>query len=382
MNVLNAKHCGRSLYSPSSLGIDGYIEAREKAKQHFLNDGEKFRAKMNEFIEDDKTSMIFTEDLKNMVHLVQPNENDLNLLEKMLQKFNQQNKEIRFGNFIFGPVVMRLLFHIKNTDLALKLFKDPEMNGFFDQSSSYQILVDMLYEEGRYQDVFDVFQTIRSRQIQGEMYPRHVVLLVFAACYKENTPESFTFSSELWTALNDIGHIPMRRTVTFAAALALKQNAPHVALEIVVTMRPQTYMTVRNIKVLALTELGRADDALPILRAVLEVNDPAMTKHTFAKDVVARLKEVVNQSGNSELLQNYNRLEKFLFENGHVHDSTLDDLLTSQINATPHKYAAKLRKDRSVLAGRYNNDRFDRSQQRQHVPARSSYRRPGLHDLN
>ncbi len=43
----------------------------------------------------------------------------------------------------------------------------------------------MLYEQGRYQDVIDVFQVIRSRQIQGGMYPRHVVLLVFAACYKE-----------------------------------------------------------------------------------------------------------------------------------------------------------------------------------------------------
>lgn len=64
-------------------------------------------------------------------------------------------------------------------------FKNPELEGFFDQLISYQILVDMLYEKKRYQDVRDVFNIIKSRQIQGGMYPKHVVVIVFAACYKE-----------------------------------------------------------------------------------------------------------------------------------------------------------------------------------------------------
>lgn len=158
----------------------------------------------------------------------------------------------------------------------------------------------MLYEQGRYQDVVDVFELIRSKQIQGGMYPRHVVLLVFAACYKEviftrhssntfyseqNTPESFKYLMELWSELNNVGHIPMRRAITFAAALAIKQNAPHIALEIVGTARQQHYVTVRNIKVLAFTDLNRADDALPILKAVLQVTDTT-NKQSFSKDVV------------------------------------------------------------------------------------------------
>lgn len=65
------------------------------------------------------------------------------------------------------------------------MFKDPELEGFFDQLISYQILIDMLYERGRYQDVIDVFQIVKSRQIQGGLYPPHVMVLVFAACYKE-----------------------------------------------------------------------------------------------------------------------------------------------------------------------------------------------------
>lgn len=80
----------------------------------------------------------------------------------------------------------------------------------------------------------------------------------------------------------------MRRAITFAAALALKQNAPHVALEIVGNARQQNYVTVRNVKVIAFTNLGRADDALPILKAVLQVTDPT-NKHTFTKDAVSNL---------------------------------------------------------------------------------------------
>lgn len=85
--------------------------------------------------------------------------------------------------------------------------------------------------------------------------------------------------------LNNVGHVPMRRAITFAAALAIKQNAPHIALEIIGTARQQQYVTVRNIKVLAFTALGRADDALPILKSVLQVTDTT-NKHSFTQDVV------------------------------------------------------------------------------------------------
>lgn len=55
-------------------------------KQYFLNDADKFREKMHDFVENDQNSMIFTEDLKNMIHLADPSEKDLQLLEKMLRK--------------------------------------------------------------------------------------------------------------------------------------------------------------------------------------------------------------------------------------------------------------------------------------------------------
>lgn len=83
----------------------------------------------------------------------------------------------------------------------------------------------------------------------------------------------------------------MRRAITFAAALALKQNAPDVALELVGSATRQHYVTIRNLKILAFIDLGRVDDVLPILKSVLQ-NSDSLTKHTFTKDVVRGSKYV------------------------------------------------------------------------------------------
>lgn len=49
--------------------------------------------------------------------------------------------------------------------------------------------------------------------------------------------------------MQEIGHIPITKTITFAAGLALAQNAPHVALEMLTSTNRQNYVTVRNLKV-------------------------------------------------------------------------------------------------------------------------------------
>lgn len=44
--------------------------------------------------------------------------------------------------------------------------------------------MDLLFEKGRYQDILNVFDLIKSRQVQGTKYARHIVVLTMAACYK------------------------------------------------------------------------------------------------------------------------------------------------------------------------------------------------------
>lgn len=99
-------------------------------------------------------------------------------------RFNSQNKALRFGSFIFGPVIMRMFHIYKKPDLALECFKSPELNGIFDQLITYQILLDLLYETGKYQEILDTFDIIKAKQIQGAKFPRNSVVLAMAACYK------------------------------------------------------------------------------------------------------------------------------------------------------------------------------------------------------
>lgn len=91
----------RSLYTVEALGVDKYLYSKEKINAQFLNSAPKFREKMMDYTKSE--NMIFTEDLKNMAHLVETDE-DISLVEAMMKKFNAQNKELRFGNFVFGKI--------------------------------------------------------------------------------------------------------------------------------------------------------------------------------------------------------------------------------------------------------------------------------------
>lgn len=111
------------MYSPASLGVDAYIASCERVKMQFNNSTDKFIGKMQEFVQESSTNMIFTEDLKNMVHLIEKSPENTELVVKMLKKFNSQNKELRFGNFVFGPVVMRMFTVLQKADVALQVHK-------------------------------------------------------------------------------------------------------------------------------------------------------------------------------------------------------------------------------------------------------------------
>lgn len=77
----------RFLYSESVLGLDGYKSSRERVNSYFVNNAEKFRTKMTEFIQPESKNMIFTEDLKNMVHIANEKPEDAELVINMCKKY-------------------------------------------------------------------------------------------------------------------------------------------------------------------------------------------------------------------------------------------------------------------------------------------------------
>lgn len=76
-------------------------------------------------------------------------------------------------------------YHFLNEPLqALEIVKDPELDGLFDQLVTYQILMDLLHRNGMYQEILDLFEVVREKQIQGVRFPRNVVILTMASCWK------------------------------------------------------------------------------------------------------------------------------------------------------------------------------------------------------
>lgn len=335
---------------------------------------------MEEFVKDENSkNLIFTEDLKNMVHLSESK--DCPLLVQMIKRFCSQSKEVRFGNFVFGPVIMRLLHHLKESDTALKLFYDESLGGFFDQLGTYQIILDLLYEKGLYKEVLDTFDVIQSRQLQGSRYPKHGIIVVFAACYKLNTPEAFEYAKKVWQGAIESGHIPLRRATTFMGALALKQNHPEVTIEVLSNLKGQNYVSVRALKILALAKMKRYDDILPIFRSILEMANPMMNKQTIPKDVIENVKESFSTGNTDKDLQvDFDKVIGFIKNYGHVSDQTLEEVLCTEIKSIPFNQLEKQRdrNEQGFQARRSGNTRqneFDR-------PSRYGTRRPGLHELN
>lgn len=176
----------------------------------------------------------------------------------------------------------------------------------------------------------------------------------------------------------------MRRGVTFFAALALLQNKPQVALEVISNVKQQSYLTIRTIKALALSNLKRYDDVLSILRSVL-VDNPMLTKQTFPSGVIEQLKKEFAGNTVEDLQADFNKVIGFLEKHGHISQNTLDDILCVEIQQTAQSNNRGFENERSQPNrddyGRRDNRGFQPRSRELDYPS-GRIRRPGLHELN
>lgn len=351
----------RHLFSAAALGIESYEEKREKVSIEFKNLQDKFRQRMQQVLQSGNQSLIFTEDLKNAVHLAEC-EDDMSLVIGMAKKFNSQNVGLRFGVYIFGPVVMRMFHYVNQPQYMLQALKSKELEGFFDQIASYQLAIDLLYKGGLYQDAIDIFEELQEKRLNGIKYPKNCLTLAMAACYKINTPESYQKMIEIFEGSQEYGTHLNARIISFASALALNQGFPHISLEILSRAFNVRKITIMNLKVLSLVELGRVEDALPILRSVLRVDLPDTfsrgDSQQILRNTIERVEQAVKNAGDKELIAEYNNIAKGLEGNGHISEKTLDEYICEPIEQLPSR-TSKLndRRDRAMLAASFNRNR-------------------------
>ncbi|XP_076338098.1 pentatricopeptide repeat-containing protein 2, mitochondrial-like [Tachypleus tridentatus] len=366
----------RLIYTEQFLGIDKYKEQRERTKVQFGNMKERFHTRMTQYFNNDGQPMVFTEDLKNMVYLAEDKEEDIELCLKMMQRFNHQNKELRFSTFVFGPVAMRLFYFLDKPDIVLRALNDKQLDGFFDQITSYHIALDLLFKHQRYQDLVDCYEQLRKKQLYGTKFPRECMVLVLAACYKLNTTASYQHALNLVKQAREAGANIIRKGVAFMAALAVNQNDPKTAMEILAITPQQNYITVKNLRIITLAELDRLDDAFPILRSIVDQDVPKMIKTTneISQTTMEKIQVAVERSGDKEMTHIFEQICRALKDGNHINPSSLDDLLCESVKSKPPP------RDKPWIEGSGYYSSLHRPPQG--YPRNTMHQRQGLRDMD
>ncbi|XP_033179253.1 pentatricopeptide repeat-containing protein 2, mitochondrial [Bombus impatiens] len=296
----------RCLYTERDLGVSSYENTRYIFRNQFMTIENTFREKMQEICQD-QNGVIYTEDLKAMIHLAQANESDMQLLNNMLEKYIQKQEEKKFGIYIFGPVVMRMYYHLNQPQYALEAFDNDALKESFGYRTSFRILMCLLYKNNMFKEMREVYQEVLDKN--GVEYIGSSNVLMYAGCLKENTPESLEYALNYWKEQYDRMR-PSIRSCSLLSCLAIKNNKPEVALDILSTIPLEGIMSVRGLKMLAYVYLGRYIQIIPILKHGLEQDNAHLKPQYFFADVICELEEKLKTENVQESKQLFNLIEQ------------------------------------------------------------------------
>lgn len=172
------------MYTERDLGVTGYENARFVFRNQFLTIEDTFRTKMKEICEKED-GIVYTEDLKVMLHLAHENEDDMQLLNTMLEKYVAKKDHRKFGTYAFGPIVMRMYYYLNQPHLALQTFENSALSENFNYRSSFRILMCLLFKHNMFKELRKVYDTTLATK--GIEFIGSNNILMYAACMKEVT---------------------------------------------------------------------------------------------------------------------------------------------------------------------------------------------------
>ncbi|XP_060828197.1 pentatricopeptide repeat-containing protein 2, mitochondrial-like [Bombus pascuorum] len=313
----------RCLYTERDLGVSSYENTRYQFRNQFMTIENTFREKMQDICQNEN-GMIYTEDLKAMIHLAQANETDMQLLNNMIMKYIQNQEEKRYGKYVFGPVVMRMYYHLNQPQYALEVFDNDTLRESFDYRTSFRILMCLLYKNNMFKEMREIYQKTFDRK--GNDYIGSSNVVMYAGCLKENTPEALEFALNYWEHQCDRTN-PSIRSCALLSCLAIKHNKPEIALDILSAVPFDRVASIRNLKMLSYVHLDRYLQIIPFLKYGLEQDNIDNKNQLFFTDVLYELEEklkiqdvpeckqvlnLIEQARKHDLVQTTCTLEEFL----------------------------------------------------------------------
>ncbi|XP_009882570.1 PREDICTED: pentatricopeptide repeat-containing protein 2, mitochondrial, partial [Charadrius vociferus] len=269
-----------------------------------------------------KNGMIFKNELKNLLHLCQTS-SDVELARKVIYRYHEQNGITALHNFKFGPLFMRLCYELNLERPAVELIKDQNLRGFFSESTSFHILMTMLFKKGHFESALEVLAEMKK---QGIPFNKETYLLAFAICYKLDNLESCKISAKLLEEAQLKGDTLPLRALCFAVATALKQNDVVQAKFYCSQIMKTENKLYSNLKVLVQLRSGSLEEVIKILEAAVEVDTPPFVKKIeFSEQVLATVREKMEENPNLsvKLGDIYMKLQT----SGRITMCTLEDML-------------------------------------------------------
>ncbi|NXI57810.1 PTCD2 protein, partial [Chloroceryle aenea] len=269
-----------------------------------------------------ENGVILKSELKKLLHLCQTS-SDVELARKVIYRYHEQNEITAFDNFKFGPLFMRLCYELDLERPAVELIKDQNLRGFFSESTSFHILMTMLFKKGHFESALEVLVEMKK---QGIPFSKETYLLAFAVCYKLDNTESCKISAKLLEEAQLKGDTLPLRAFCFAIATALKQNDVAQAKFYCSQIMESENKLYNNLKVLVQLRSGSLEEVIKTLEAAVEVDTPPFVKKIeFSEQVVATVKEKMEEKPNlsSELGCILTKLQA----SGQITMSTLEDML-------------------------------------------------------
>ncbi|KAF7250558.1 Pentatricopeptide repeat-containing protein 2, mitochondrial [Varanus komodoensis] len=273
-----------------------------------------------------KNRLIFKDELKTVLHLCQTSD-DVELAKKVVYRYHADNRNVSL-EFRFGPLFMRLCYELNLESTALELIKDKALHGFFADSTSFNILMDMLFKNGHYECALEVLLEMKN---QGVRFNSETYILAFAVCYKLNSSESCKICTTLLEEAQLKGEQLPRRALCFAVASALKQNDVMKAQSFYSQIMSTESRVCSNLKILLQVASGDLEGLVKSLEAISKTRaSVCVKKPEFSISVLSTAREKLeNDPG---LCVRFEETFAKLQTLGQLTPLTLDDLLCR----TPH----------------------------------------------
>ncbi|XP_041093189.1 pentatricopeptide repeat-containing protein 2, mitochondrial [Polyodon spathula] len=324
----------RHLLSEDVIRLHEFQQRKVAVAHQIYGDKDHYFQTLNKRLQ--RNELVLKDELKLVLHLCQTPE-DVEVAKNAIYRYHEENGNVAFGEFKFGPLFMRLCYELGLEETAAELVKDKALKGFFSDSTSFNIVMDMLFIKGYYDSALEVLLDMKT---QGVTFNKDTCTLASAICYKLNTAESYRICTLILEETQSKGkHVP-RHAFFFAIALALKQEDIERARSLYLQILNTESKVCLNLKVLLLGLSGAMKDLLSFLESSIVADAPAFVKKpAFSQEVLETVREKMEDS--TQLRSRFEDIFAKLHLSGQVTDVTLDIMLCHTPNAKK-KHAALL----------------------------------------